>query len=77
MAHYRALFMNDSQECKCAADLLAQHAINFSPEQVSPNSSEFGKNDLPLLMTDEGQWRGLSSIERYVQDCSPRELSHQ
>lgn len=70
--HYRTLFLNDSDESKRASELLRQRKIRFSPAEVDSNSKEFTRDALPLLVTDEGQWRGLAKIETYVKDVQTR-----
>jgi hypothetical protein len=64
--HFRTLFLDGSDDSASASELLTHKRISFSKAEVPPNSSEFRDHDLPLLVTDEGQWRGLGRIQRYV-----------
>ena len=68
MRHYRTLFLNNSEDSRKAEEILKQKKIHFSPALVDRSSTEFTERDLPLLITDEGQWRGLASIQRYAVD---------
>jgi hypothetical protein len=68
VAHYRTLFLNESDESNKASKLLTESKIRFSRAEVDSSSKEFTPANLPLLVTDEGQWRGLAAVERYVKD---------
>jgi hypothetical protein len=64
--HYRTLFINNSDQSRKAIQLLTEKRIAFSKAPVDTDGNEFRSADLPLLITDEGRWRGLSGVERYV-----------
>lgn len=65
--HYRTLFINNSDQSRKAIHLLTEKKIAFLKAPVETDSREFRSADLPLLITDEGRWKGLSGVERYVE----------
>jgi hypothetical protein len=66
----RTLFVTASEDSKQAEDLLRSKAIAFSCARVERASSVgyVSESDLPLLITGEGQWEGLTAIIRYIKD---------
>ena len=69
ITRYRTLFMNDLEPSKRAARLLKARGIRFSQAPVGADSTEFPEEKLPTLITDQGEWRGLEAIQRYVRNA--------
>ncbi|MDE2218187.1 MAG: hypothetical protein KGJ58_01875, partial [Patescibacteria group bacterium] len=65
-SHYIVLFGNNSEESLTARNKLMSKKINFAEMEADPK--EFSKSDLPILITGEGQFSGLNSIEKYIED---------
>lgn len=63
--HHRALFGNNSKESLKAAEKLRSEKIRFTEMEADPK--EFSKSDLPILITGEGDFKGLNSIEKYIE----------
>jgi hypothetical protein len=66
MTHYRTLFLNDSEASREAEISLKQKGISFAKAKINGDSKEFCSSELPVLITDEGEWRGLQAVLRYA-----------
>lgn len=66
---YRTLFLNDLEPSKKVLYLLETVGMRFSRALVSPDSKEWREDDLPALVTDQGEWRGPEAIQRYVKNA--------
>ena len=64
--HYRTLFHNNSADSAKAIAMLKKKRIRFSHAVVGSSSREWLEEDLPCLITDEGRFKGLDSIQRYA-----------
>ena len=73
---YRVLILDGSDDSKKASTLLRKNKIEISQVVVNPNDGEFTHNELPLLISGEGQWEGLEAVGRYVKSDKNRLSKH-
>ncbi len=69
MRRFRTLFLNDGDQSKQAIELFRTNGLRFSSAPVAVDSQEFPPETLPVLITDQGEWRGLEAIQRYVKNA--------